>query len=158
MQYVIALLAAVTVAVPVAAQQVQRTAATVLPTLKPGARLRIEAGSDRLIGRLDSLTGESAFLAVGGQRRAVPIRDINGLWVRRGRGAKGALIGGVLGAAVLTGVAHLMVSGLCDDVVTGCHRDHQRAWGYGIILGGTGGALVGAGIGSFVTAWERRVP
>ena len=157
MRHQIALLAALLAATPLAAQTPERTPATVLPTIKPGSRLRIEAGNALMTGKLDSLTADRLVLNGADGRSSIPIHTINTVWVRQGRGAKGALMGGVIGAALTTAFFHLMVSGLCDST-DGCHRDHVRAWGYGIAIGGAGGALIGAGVGSLVQGWDKRAP
>jgi hypothetical protein len=139
------------------AQAPERTPATVLPTIKPGRLLRIEAGNALMAGKLDSLTTDRLVLNGVDGRSSIPIHTINTVWVRQGRGAKGALIGGAIGAALTTAFLHIVVSGLCDST-DGCHRDHVRAWGYGIAIGGAGGALIGAGVGSLVQGWDKRAP
>lgn len=149
--------AALLIAAPLSAQTPARTPATVLPTIATGSRLRIEAGNALMTGKLDSLTLDRLVLNGADGRSSIPINTITTVWVRQGRGAKGALIGGVIGAAVTTAFFHLIVSGLCDST-DGCHRDHVRAWGYGITLGGAGGALIGAGVGALVQGWEKKAP
>lgn len=68
-----------------------------------------------------------------------------------------ALVGGVIGAAAFTGFLHVIISAFCEST-EGCKDDHRRAWGYGIVIGGAGGGLIGAGIGSLITRWEQRAP
>jgi len=157
MRHQLLVLAVLLAAAPLAAQAPERTPATVLPTIKPGSRLRIEAGNALMTGKLDSLTADRLVINGADGRSSIPINTINTVWVRHGHGAKGAQIGGVIGAVVTTAFFHLIVSGLCDST-DGCHRDHVRAWGYGIAIGGAGGALIGAGVGSLVQGWERKAP
>lgn len=157
MRHQIVILAALLAATPLAAQARERTPATVLPTIKPGSRLRIEAGNALMTGKLDSLTADRLVINGADGRSSIPINTINTVWVREGRGARGALIGGLIGATVTTAFFHAIVSGLCD-AVDGCHRDHVRAWGYGIAIGGAGGVLIGAGVGSLVQGWDKKAP
>ena len=157
MRHQLFVLAVLLAATPLAAQAPERTPATVLPTIKTGSRLRIEADRALMTGRLDSLTADRLVLNGADGRSAIPIRTINTVWVRQGRGGRGALIGGVIGAAAFTGFLHLIISGLCEST-DGCSRDHVRAWGYGIAIGGAGGALIGAGVGALVQGWERKAP
>jgi len=108
-------------------------------------------------GRFTSVTPSTLTIATDSGQRTIPLQNITTVWERKRHGARGALIGGVIGAAAFTGFIHLMVSALCDST-EGCQDDHRRAWGYGIVLGGAGGGLLGAGIGSLFTRWEQRAP
>jgi hypothetical protein len=149
MRYQSALILLLLAAPPVAAQ----VTAEPLGTLRPGAHLRISLAGDLVKGRFASVTPSTLTLATDSGQRAIPLANITTVWERKRHGARGALIGGVIGAAAFTGFIHLMVSALCDSG-DGCARDHRRAWGYGIVLGGAGGGLLGAGIGSMFTRWE----
>ncbi len=53
MRHQLLVLAVLLAATPLAAQVPERTPATVLPTIKPGSRLRIEAGNALMTGKLD---------------------------------------------------------------------------------------------------------
>lgn len=128
-----------------------------LATLRPGAHLRVSLAGDLVDGRFASVTPAALTIVTDSGQRAIPLRNITTVWERKRHGARGALIGGVIGAAAFTGFIHLMVSALCEST-EGCAADHRRAWGYGIVLGGAGGGLLGAGIGSLVTRWEQRAP
>lgn len=141
-------------AAPAATAQVT---AEPLGTLRPGAHLRISMAGDLVTGRFASVTPSTLTLATDSGQRAIPLANITTVWERKRQGARGALIGGVIGAAAFTGFIHLIVSALCEST-EGCAADHRRAWGYGIAIGGAGGGLVGAGIGSLFTRWEQRAP
>ncbi len=157
MRHLLALAVALLAPAMLPAQTAERTPAAVLPAIKHGTRLRIEAGNALMTGRLDSLSADQLRILGADGRSSIPIRTITTLWVREGRSAKGALIGGVIGAVVFTGLLHYIISAFCDSS-EGCAGDHRRAWGYGISLGGAGGALIGAGVGALVGGWEQKAP
>jgi hypothetical protein len=128
-----------------------------LTTIRAGTRLRIATAGEMVQGRLESVTPTLLTITADSGSRAIPLANITTVWERKRHGARGALIGGVIGAAAFTGFLHVIVSALCDST-DGCPRDHRRAWGYGIVLGGVGGGLIGAGVGSLFTRWEQRAP
>jgi hypothetical protein len=148
------LLAAISIAPTTAAAQVS---AERLTPLRVGARLRVATAGDLLQGRLESVSPTLLSMTTDSGSRAIPLANITTVWEGKRRGAKGAVIGGVLGAAALTGFFHVIVSAFCESA-TGCDDDHRRAWGYGIVIGGAGGGLIGAGVGSLFTRWEQRAP
>jgi hypothetical protein len=148
------LIGAATVAVLPAQAQVR---AEPLTPLRVGTRLRIATAGEVVQGRLALVTPSTLTITTDSGQRAIPLQNITTVWERKRHGGRGALIGGVIGAAGFTGFLHLIVSALCDSS-DGCTRDHRRAWGYGIVLGGAGGGLLGAGIGSLFTRWEQRAP
>lgn len=149
MRYLSALALSLLAAAPAAAQ----VTAEPLSALRSGAHLRVALAGGLVNGRFASLTPSTLTIATDSGARAIPLQNITTVWERKRHGARGALIGGVIGAAAFTGFIHLMVSALCDST-EGCKDDHRRAWGYGIVLGGAGGGLLGAGIGSLFTRWE----
>jgi hypothetical protein len=128
-----------------------------LATPKSGSVLRVHTASEQSSGTLARLGMQSVALQEGDDLREVALADIIQVDRRRRSAGRGALIGGAIGAAAFTGFLHLIVSALCEST-DGCQRDHNRAWGYGIILGGAGGGLLGAGVGSLIPRWERVVP
>lgn len=87
----------------------------------------------------------------------LPIRNVDSLWTRQRSTGRGAIIGGAAGAAVVSGFFFLLVNGLCESS-NGCSDDYPLALAYGVAIGGSGGALVGAGIGTLVRHWQRRYP
>lgn len=153
MRYLSALALSLLAAAPAAGQ----VTAEPLAPLRPGAHLRVSLAGDLVQGRFTTVTPSTLTIATDSGQRAIPLQNITTVWERKRHGARGALIGGVIGAAAFTGFIHLMVSALCDST-EGCKDDHRRAWGYGIVIGGAGGGLLGAGIGSLFTRWEQRAP
>lgn len=87
----------------------------------------------------------------------VPVRNLDSLWTRERSVGKGALIGTAVGAAAVSGLFLALVNGLCDSA-SGCGDDYPLAIAYGVGIGGSGGAVVGAGIGALVRHWQRRHP
>lgn len=128
-----------------------------LASIAPGDRVRVAAQSTLASGRLERLTADSLLLRTDDGTRGLLLGDITTVWGRDRSTLRGATIGGVVGAAAFTGFLHLVVSVFCEST-TGCSRDHRKAWAYGIVLGGAGGAILGATVGSFVTRWGQRAP
>lgn len=126
-------------------------------TPKSGSTLRVHTATDRTSGTLERLGMQSVALRQGDGLREVALAEITQVDRRRRSASRGALIGGAIGAAAFTGFLHLLISAFCESS-EGCDRDHNRAWGYGIVLGGAGGGLLGAGVGSLIPRWERVVP
>ena len=122
-----------------------------------GSTLRVHTATERTAGTLARLGMQSVALQQGDRLRDIALAEIIRVDRRRRSAGRGALIGGAIGAAAFTGFLHLIISALCDST-EGCQRDHNRAWGYGIVLGGVGGGLLGAGVGSLIPRWERVVP
>lgn len=122
-----------------------------------GKLVRVSADGRRVQGRIAAIEGDNLVLSVDDTRRPIVIAEIDSLWRRRGAYGKGALVGGVVGAAAFTGFLHFVVSIACESS-DGCRDDRRRAWGYGLVLGGAGGALLGAGIGGLFNRWERLEP
>jgi hypothetical protein len=122
-----------------------------------GSTLRVHTATERTSGTLERLGMQSVALQQGDRLRDIALADIIRVDRRRRSAGRGALIGGAIGAAAFTGFLHLIVSALCEST-DGCQRDHNRVWGYGIILGGAGGGLLGAGVGSLIPRWERVTP
>ncbi|MDX2262775.1 MAG: hypothetical protein SFU84_13875 [Gemmatimonadales bacterium] len=153
MRYLSALALSLLAAAPAAAQ----VTAEPLSALRSGAHLRVALAGDLVNGRFATVTPSTLTITTDSGPRAIPLQNITTVWERKRHGARGALIGGVIGAAAFTGFLHLIVSAFCETS-DGCAKDHRRAWGYGIVIGGAGGGLVGAGIGSLFTRWEQRAP
>jgi hypothetical protein len=125
------------------------------PKVPPvGSTLRVETPAGRTVGKLERYTPRSVVLLDKAERRELPLDQVMRVDRRRRSTGTGALVGGAVGAAAFTGFLHFIISALCDST-EGCQNDHNRAWGYGIVLGGAGGALLGAGVGSLIPRWER---
>lgn len=126
-------------------------------TPKSGSTIRVHTSTDRTSGTLERLGMQSVVLRQKDGLRDVALGEITQVDRRRRSAGRGALIGGAIGAAAFTGFLHLLISAFCESS-EGCQRDHNRAWGYGIVLGGAGGGLLGAGVGSLIPRWERVTP
>jgi hypothetical protein len=122
-----------------------------------GKLVRVATDGQRVQGRITAIEGDNLILSIDDRARPVVIAEIDTLWRRRGAHGKGAVIGGVIGAAAFTGFLHFVVTIACESS-DGCPGDRRRAWGYGLALGGAGGALLGAGIGGLFNRWERLEP
>lgn len=122
-----------------------------------GNTIRIHTATERTSGTLARLGMQSVALRQGDGVREIALAEITQVDRRRRSAGHGALIGGAIGAAAFTGFLHLLISAFCEST-EGCRRDHNRAWGYGIVLGGAGGGLLGAGVGSLIPRWERVTP
>ena len=119
--------------------------------------VRVTADGRRVQGRIATVDAAVLVLTNGEVTTRVNLGAIDSVWQRKRSFGTGALIGGAIGAAAFTGFLHFIVKLACESS-EGCASDHRRAWGYGIVLGGAGGALVGAGIGGLIPRWDRTVP
>jgi hypothetical protein len=128
-----------------------------LRSLDPGAPVRVSTAGHRAEGRLGPV--DDSTLTLNGKQGVSQFRvaAIDSLWRRGRHTGRGAIVGGVVGAGLFTGFLQLIVAITCDSD-TQCHRDHNRAWAAGIVIGGSGGALLGAGVGSLFHRWVRIVP
>lgn len=122
--------------------------------IDPGAVIRVHTAAQRVTGEFASIDALGVNLRNEEGVRRFRYGEIERIDRRTRSTGRGALIGGVIGAVGLTSFIHIMISGLCDST-EGCGSDHRRAWGYGIVLGGAGGALLGAGIGALVNRWQQ---
>lgn len=116
---------------------------------EPGTRVRVSAPGileGRYQGPVLGMRGDTLLLPVENRDVGVPLPTITRLEISRGRDRMvGALIGGVVGVAVLGG------TGLVVDR-TSC-TDYCFAGIAGAVVGAPAGALVGALIGR--ERWER---
>jgi hypothetical protein len=123
--------------------------------LTPGTRVRVTAtesgGTRTFVGPLRTFDGDALTLATtdSADRVTLPRRTITRIEVsrgQRGHAGRGALIGAVLGLAIVAG-AELGCSGECEPPEN-----------YGVLVAGAiaGGGLVGAGVGAIVKSesWE----
>ncbi|TFG47267.1 MAG: hypothetical protein E4H38_08500 [Gemmatimonadales bacterium] len=126
--------------------------------LRAGQQVRIEvARVGRVEGRL--VIADDSALTLDRSAGPVQVRllDIERLWVRGHSAGKGATIGAVVG--VLAGVAGglLLSTVACEPVDGGDCTAAEVAVVTGV-LGGAGGAIVGAGIGLAIPVWRLRFP
>ncbi len=128
-----------------------------LATPASGSTIRVHTALARTSGRLERLGMQSVALRQGDSVREVALAEIIRVDRRRRSAGRGAMIGGAIGAAAFTGFLHLIIAAFCESG-QGCRDDRNRAWGYGIVLGGAAGGLLGAGVGSLIPRWERVTP
>jgi hypothetical protein len=126
--------------------------------LAAGDSVRLEiSGSRRLEGRLifadpATLTLES----LGGSVR-VSLPDVERLWVRGRQTRKGAWIGAIAGG--VSGIAAgLLISQVACEPVDGGDCTAAEVAAFTGLVGGAGGAALGAGIGFMIPAWHLRFP
>jgi len=120
-----------------------------------GKTLRLSTEQARITGRLIAAGGGEVTLHPAGAPVVVAMQDIDTVWVRKTAAGTGAVVGGVVGAAILATGAHLvLVNDGCDDSV--CPNTLGPVGG--AILGGVIGAGLGAGLGALIPKWKRRFP
>src|SRR5712692_2733727 len=132
-------------------------AGVALARLGAGQRVRIRgSGVGRVQGWVVRSSSNLVTLHTDGSTLDVPAPDVDSLWVRgRGHAGTGALVGaaaGGIGLGVALTVALSGPRGPCDG---GCGA---APFFGGLLVGGAGGALVGALIGTGVSKWQLRVP
>jgi hypothetical protein len=133
-----------------------RLFASVIP-LKTGVTVRVAEGGKRgdwQFVRLvaDSLTVTSTF----GPRR-IALGDVDTLWVGRGGSGRAAILGAVFGGAILSGMMLVLATSTCQ-ASDGCRGEFPKAIGYGLAVGGLGGALFGTAVSSLRPQWKRLYP
>lgn len=121
--------------------------------LEPGQAVRVKTvGGSRFETRLGEAPRDSvaALFALAGT--PFQAERVDSLWIR----GRAIGTGAIIGAAVMTPVSFAFLWWVCDAVSegSGC-----TSWGTitGLaLIGGAGGALVGAGIGAVVPKWHLR--
>jgi|SRR5688572_21257093 len=132
------------------------TAAASLPA---GATVRAAMAGARVTGRVQTAGMDTLVLVLrdGGAARRLAFADVDTVW-RAGRAtARGATIGAVVGGVALASFGVLVVQGFCENN-DGCGDDTVKAALGGGALGGVGGAILGAGLGSLARTWRRVHP
>ena len=93
-----------------------------------------------------------------GAERRVAFTSADTLWVRGGATRRGAIIGGVTGAALMGGM-YVLAKGGCapgtDDPCTGWLLEQPVRY---ILLSAGVGGFVGAAVGTVFHQWHRRYP
>ena len=126
--------------------------------LLPQATVRASAAGVLVEGRFPQMQRDTLWLNTSKTGMVpVPVRYVDSLWTRERSFLRGALIGGAVGGVVVSGFFLFLVKGLCESV-KGCSDDYPLAIGYGVVIGGGSGALIGTGIGGLVRRWQRRYP
>jgi len=122
-------------------------------TLKPGQTVRV------------ATTGGSRFETRLGRARDTPAEDlfahadvpfqaarVDSLWVR----GHATWTGAIVGAAVATPVSFAFWGWFCTAVSEGYGCDEWGTVSLLAVIGGAGGALLGAGVGALIPKWRLR--
>lgn len=143
---------------PVGAQARDRARRAAAHALEPGQRVRLDvAHTGRVEGRFAFASDTSLTVALEEGTTVVRVPDIERLWVRGRATAKGALIGA--GAGVLAGVVFgILISTVACEPVDGGNCTAAEVAALTGLLGGAGGAAVGAGVGFVIPVWRLRFP
>jgi len=126
--------------------------------VKPGQLLRVESAPlGRLEGRFVAMDVSTLTLTRDSTPTEVRLPDIERLWVRGRATGRGALIGA--GVGIVAGAAYGLLIGsiACEPVDGGDCTSAEVAAVMGL-LGGAGGAAVGAGVGYAIPIWRMRFP
>jgi len=126
--------------------------------LKPGQLLRVEgARLGRLEGRFVAVDASTLTLTRDSTPTEIRLPDVERLWVRGRATGRGALIGAGIG--IVAGAAYGLLIGsiACEPVDGGDCTSAEVAAVMGL-LGGAGGAAVGAGVGYAIPIWRLRFP
>lgn len=129
---------------------------SILP-LKAGVTVRVAEGGKRGDWQFVRMARDSVTLSSTFGGRRVALGDIDTLWVRRGGSSRGAIIGAIVGGFVFSGLTLALASSLCESP-SGCRDEYPKAVVVGLVVGGWGGAFLGAGIGTFRPQWKRLYP
>ena len=125
----------------------------ILEKVDSGSALRVRTQRQTIRGTLTGIGTDALVLGVtSGAQTPIRYDAIEEMWKQGHYAKQGAIIGGTIGGAVLTGFGLLLVSALCetDD---GCRNDKSKVVIYGVAIGGGGGALLGAGVGYLTKRW-----
>jgi hypothetical protein len=126
-----------------------------LADVHTGALLRVRAQRENVEGRYSGLTSEALVLGITpGNQRPIDFDDITDIWKRESNWKRGAIIGGIAGAIVVSSVVVAIGKAACEQP-DGCSGDVPILIGFGTLIGGGGGALVGGGIGYLAKRWEK---
>lgn len=135
----------------------QSTSHTALAGIDHRERIRVAANADAFDGRIESLTADTLQLRTELTTSfAIPIQDVQKIWVKRGSLVGPTVIGGVVGAISL-GVAGVVAArAVCVNECTGL--DPRVVGVAGGIVGGVVGAVGGLLIGSGRQKWVQIFP
>ena len=122
----------------------------------PGARVRLYLVGDSTQGVCGPVLDGRLVVRSAGVERPVALASVREIWVQERQTKRGAVIGAGAGATLLTLAGVAVVAAFCE---TGdCGGDYANVIPLSVVVGGAGGAVIGAGIGYLTMAWERRYP
>lgn len=125
--------------------------------LRVGVTARFSASGTSSEGKVAKIRPDSIWVSSGGGLIALPLQSVDSAWTLERRTEKGAAIGAVAGAIGVGTLAAFYLNILCENS-NGCGSDYPLAVIFGGLIGALPGTLVGAGVGSLVQRWQRRIP
>jgi hypothetical protein len=130
-----------------------------LRALSPQTVVRLRTGRGFPIdGELERVESDTVVMRTqGAQLRKVPATSVTEVFTRYRQVGRGAIIGGVAGGVVIGLLGIAAVAGFCEQP-DGCKNDYPTAFFFGGAIGGSAGALIGAGIGALTFGWRRIFP
>lgn len=131
---------------------------TALSQLSPGKPLLLTLDTEtRLRGMLLRVSGDTLVLKQRHLEQDIPLALIDTIRVPDYQIRSRAALGGVIGAIGLALWGQTVVRGLCDSP-GGCTADSQKVLLGSVVVGGAGGALIGAGVGALFPGWKQLYP
>jgi hypothetical protein len=126
---------------------------TAIHVLRDSQMVRLHTSAlARREGRVLSRDVAEMILAQGASAALnVPVTDVDSLWIRGTAWKTGAILGGAVGVTAMT----LLVA--APPCLENCEVTPGGVVA-GYLIGLAGGALLGAGIGTIIPKWHRRLP
>ena len=123
--------------------------------VQTGTLLRVRAQRQNIEGRYSGLTPDALVLGITpGNTRPVDFDDITDIWKRGSNWKRGAIIGGIAGAIAVSAALVGFGKAACEQP-DGCSGDVPILIGFGTLIGGGGGALLGGALGYAAKRWDR---
>lgn len=131
---------------------------TVVEALETGQDVRVEvARGIRVQGRFAFRSDTAFTLARDEQATTIRLTEVERLWVRGRATGTGALVGAAVGLVAGAVYGGLIGQVACEPVDGGDCSPVAVAALVGLV-GGAGGAAVGAGVGYLIPVWRMRFP
>ena len=149
-------IALATLAQPAHAQMAQPSTAipNALDDVRTGTLLRVRAQRQNVEGRYSGLSNDALVLGIDGNTRPIDFDDITDIWKRGSNWKRGAIIGGITGAVLVSAAVVTIGLAACEQP-DGCRGDIPTLILFSSLVGGAGGALVGGGLGYLVKRWDK---
>ena len=139
---------------PLLAQQPSRP----LRDVFPGSTARVRVQSDDVIeGVVVRVLPDTMIISPKTGPRAIPIAQMDSLWIRGTNIRSGTIIGAAVGAVAGMAFAIVAARGSCD-YGQDCTDGYFVAIPIGAVLLGLPGALAGSLVGSLTPKWVLRFP
>jgi hypothetical protein len=145
------------IAVPLRAQTDTTSAPATLTGLCPGSTVRIYLTPGGPVqGRCAAVMDGRLVVRQEDGERTVPVADVSEVWTRERATEPGMWYGAAAGALTLVSAGLLVASAMCES--SDCSGDYMLVIGYGTVVGGGTGALIGGTIGYLTRRWVRQYP